>query len=52
MLDLLKKDYIRARGSENGFDTYVSGLKNPELASKELDELKSIMINKSCQIGQ
>ncbi len=47
MLDLLKKDYIRARGSENGFDTYVSGLKNPELASKELDELKSIMINKS-----
>jgi len=46
MLELLKKDYIRARGSENGFDTYVSGLKNPELATKELDELKSIMINK------
>lgn len=47
MIELLKRDYQRVRGNVEGFDAYVSGLKNPVLASKELEELKSIMINKS-----
>ena len=46
MLDLLKKEYIRAKGSDAGFEGYASGLKNPELASKELKDLQEIMINK------
>ena len=47
MIELLKRDYQRVKGNVEGFDDYVSGLKNPALASKELEELKSIMIKKS-----
>ncbi|MDR6197102.1 TlpA disulfide reductase family protein [Siphonobacter sp. SORGH_AS_0500] len=46
MLELLKKDYQRSKGSLTGFETYVEGLKSQELASKELKELEKIMVNK------
>ena len=47
MLELLKRDYQRAKGNVDGFETYIEGLKNPVLASRELEELKAIMIKKT-----
>ena len=44
MLDILKKDYIKTNGSENGFDAYLGSLKSAaELAIAREKALKSMI---------
>lgn len=44
MLDILKKDYVKTNGSENGFDAYLESLKSAaQLAAAREKALKSMI---------
>jgi thiol-disulfide isomerase/thioredoxin len=45
MLEILKKDYIRSKGSDKGFADYVTSLKSKESIEKEQDEIRKAMVN-------
>lgn len=45
MIAMLKTDYLRNHKNDQGFDTYMNGLKNPELAKQGTADIKSSMLN-------
>lgn len=46
MLDILKKDYVKNHGSDQGYDTYVQGLKSASLLSEQKQKVLSELVSK------
>lgn len=47
MLEILRKDYVKQHGNDEGFDTYVNSLKSPEQQQEMQEHLKETMINEN-----
>lgn len=45
MMKVLKADYVKQHGNENGFQQYVIALKSPEVIAKEQDAIRKTMMN-------
>jgi len=50
MLEYLKQDYIKSKGSENGFDAYLTSLKSSEDMEDMQDKLKSSLIKEKIDL--
>lgn len=49
MLDILKKEYVKSNGSENGFDAYINSLKSQSQMAAQRDHVLSHLMKEKVQ---
>ncbi|WP_455498737.1 TlpA family protein disulfide reductase [Coprobacter sp.] len=50
MFEILKREYVSKKGSDQGFDIYVNGLKSSEKLKEQQEKIKEELVNKPIQL--